>query len=183
MKLSMNFLHELPGPTSDCATDSTLPSVSNRVASPTPGRRGVLALGVGLAGAVFVRPAAAQADGLTAAVAAHAGGATVRQGRVKLDVAKLVDNGNVVPVSVTVESPMTAADHVTSIAILNEKNPQRDIAKFVFGPRSGKASVSTRIRLSTSQKLVAVARLSDGSYWSDTADVIVVLAACIDGEA
>ena len=158
-----------------------LPSKTPVLSSPI--RRDLLAVGVGLAGAMVLPPAAAQSDELTAAVAAFAGGATVRPGRVKLEVARLVDNGNVVPVSVSVESPMTAADHVTSIAIFNEKNPQRDIAKFAFGPRSGKASVSTRIRLATTQKLVAVARLSDGSFWSDSADVIVVLAACIDGEA
>ncbi len=150
---------------------------------PCPVRRDLLAMGVGLASAALVRPAAAQSDELAAAVAAFAGGASVRPGRVKLEIAKLVDNGNVVPLSVSVDSPMTAADHVTAIAIFNEKNPHRDIAKFSFGPRSGKASVSTRIRLATTQKLVAVARLSDGSFWSDSADVIVVLAACIDGEA
>ena len=180
MQLPMNSPPELlknPSPNSPGT------SLKNRPALPFPGRRCVLALGFGLASASFVRPVAAQSDELTAAISAHAGGADVRPGRVKLEVAKLVDNGNVVPVSVSVESPMTAADHVTSIAIFNEKNPQRDIAKFAFGPRSGKASVSTRIRLATTQKLVAVARLSDGSFWSDSADVIVVLAACIDGEA
>jgi sulfur-oxidizing protein SoxY len=88
-----------------------------------------------------------------------------------------------VPVSVSVDSPMTAAEHVTAIAIFNEKNPQRDVARFKLGPRSGKASVSTRIRLATSQQLVAVAALSDGTFWSDTADVIVVLAACIEGDS
>lgn len=148
----------------------------------SPQRRDVLALGIGLAGAGIARPASAQADGLAAAVAAFAGNATVRPGRVKLEVAKLVDNGNVVPLSVSVESPMTIAEHVTAIAVFNEKNPQRDVAKFTLGPRSGKASVSTRIRLATSQKLIAVAALSDGSYWSDSADVIVVLAACIEGD-
>jgi sulfur-oxidizing protein SoxY len=147
-----------------------------------PQRRGVLALGAALAGCVIARPASAQTDELAAAVAAFAGGAMVRSGRVKLEVAKLVDNGNVVPVSVSVDSPMTAGEHVTAIAIFNEKNPQRDVAQFKLGPRSGKASVSTRIRLATSQKLVAVAALSDGSFWSDTADVIVVLAACIEGD-
>ena len=145
-------------------------------------RRELMALGAALLGTVTVRPATAQSDELAAAVNAFAGGATVRPGRVKLEVAKLVDNGNVVPLSVTVDSPMTAADHVTSIAVYNEKNPQREVARFVLGPRSGKASVSTRVRLATSQKLVAVAKLSDGSYWSDTVDVIVVLAACIEGE-
>ena len=64
--------------------------------------------------------------------------------------------------------------------MFNEKNPQRDVAKFTLGPRYGKPSVSTRIRLATTQKLVAVAQLSDGSYWSHTADVIVTLAACIE---
>ena len=147
-----------------------------------PQRRDVLALGAGLAGAALAGPAAAQADDLAAAVAAFTKGAAVQSGRVHLEVAKLVDNGNVVPVSVSVDSPMTAADHVTAIAIFNEKNPQRDVARFQLGPRAGKASVSTRIRLATSQKLVAVAALSDGSYWSESADVIVVLAACIEGD-
>lgn len=148
-----------------------------------PQRRDVLAIGVALASVVLVRPAAAQSEELAAAVAAFAGGAPVRPGRVTLEIAKLVDNGNVVPVSVTVDSPMTASEHVTAIAIFNEKNPQRDVAKFKLGPRAGKASVSTRIRLATSQQLVAVAALSDGSFWSDSADVIVVLAACIEGDS
>jgi sulfur-oxidizing protein SoxY len=149
---------------------------------PSPQRRELLAFGVAVVGSAVGLPAFAQSDELTAAIAAYAGGATVRPGREKLDIAKLVDNGNVVPVSVNVESPMTAADHVAGIAIFNEKNPQRDVAKFTLGPRAGKASVSTRIRLATTQKLVAVARMNDGSVWSDTVDVIVVLAACIEGE-
>jgi sulfur-oxidizing protein SoxY len=119
---------------------------------------------------------------LAAAVAAYTQGAPVRAGKVKLDVAELVDNGNVVPITVTVESPMTAADHVKAIAVFNEKNPQRDVARFTLGPRAGKASVTTRIRLATSQQLVAVAQMSDGSYWSHTVNVIVTLAACIEGD-
>jgi sulfur-oxidizing protein SoxY len=78
---------------------------------------------------------------------------------------------------------MTATDHVTAIALFNERNPQRDVATFTLGPRAGKAVVATRIRLATSQKLVAVARLSDGTFWSQTVDVVVTLAACIEGEA
>lgn len=85
-----------------------------------------------------------------------------------------------VPITVTVDSPMTAASHVKSIAVFNEKNPQRDVASFTLGPRYRKPSVSTRIRLATTQKLVAVAQLNDGSYWSHTVDVIVTLAACIE---
>ncbi|RYF39116.1 MAG: SoxY-related AACIE arm protein [Comamonadaceae bacterium] len=139
---------------------------------------------IGLAaGAALARPALAQeADVLAAAVAAYAHGAPVKPGKVKLQMDQLVDNGNVVPFSVSVDSPMTASDHVTAIAIFNERNPQREVAKFTLGPRSGKALVSTRIRLATSQKLTAVARLSDGSYWSDTVSVVVALAACIEGD-
>lgn len=146
-----------------------------------PTRRRLLAA-AGLAAALPALPAAAAPDDLAAGVAAFTGGVKPGSGKVVLDVAKLVDNANTVPLTVTVDSPMTAADHVTAIAVFNERNPQRDVAKFTLGPRAGKASVSTRIRLATSQKLVAVARLSDGSFWSGSADVVVTLAACIEGE-
>lgn len=139
---------------------------------------GAAALGVG----VRMGPAAAASDELAAAVASYTGGAPVLRGKVRLDIAELVDNGNVVPLTVTVDSPMTAGEHVRAIAIFNEKNPQRDVAKFTLGPRAGKAIVSTRIRLATSQQLVAVAHLSDGSFWSHTVNVIVTLAACIEGD-
>lgn len=152
---------------------------------PLPSRRQVLA-GAG-AGALLLavsRPASAQTAGeLAAAVAQFAQGQPVRAGRVRIDIATLVDNGNTVPITVEAESPMTAADHVAELAIFNEKNPQRDVARFTLGPRAGKARVATRIRLATSQKLVAVARMNDGSVWSDTVDVVVVLAACIEGES
>lgn len=146
-------------------------------------RRLLLQAGGALAAQVVVRPAVAQPQGqLAEAIAQFAGGQAVRPGRVKLDIAPLVDNGNVVPMRVTVDSPMSAADHVTELAVFNEKNPQRDVARFTLGPRAGRADVSTRIRLSTSQQLVALARMNDGSIWSGSADVVVVLAACIEGE-
>ena len=149
------------------------------IAEPT--RRHVLIAGVAL-WAVAVRPAtAAPADDLQAAVRAFTNGAPVRDGKVHLDIAPLVENGNAVPLSVSVDSPMTAADHVKAIAVFNERNPQRDVAVFHLGTRSGRAAVSTRIRLATSQKLIAVARLSDGSHWSTTVDVVVTLAGCIEG--
>lgn len=134
------------------------------------------------AAAALPGPALAQDDELAQAIAKWTGGVAPRKGRVALDVAKLVDNGNSVPVTVTVDSPMTPTDHVVSIAILNEKNPQREVAMFQLGPRAGKAQVATRIRLATSQNLAAVARMSDGSFWLQTVDVVVVLAACIEGE-
>ena len=117
---------------------------------------------------------------LALAIKQYVGDAVLQVGKVKLDVAELVENGNTVPLSVSVDSPMTATDHVNSIAVFNERNPQRDVARFTLGPRSGRAVVATRIRLAASQKLVAIAQLSDGSYWSHTADVIVTLAACVE---
>ena len=117
---------------------------------------------------------------MRAAVTAFTRGTPVREGRVTMDIAELVENGNAVPVSVAVQSPMTVADHVVVIGIFNERNPQPDVAVFQLSPRSGRAQVSTRIRLATSQKLVAVARMADGSCWSKTVDVIVTIAACIE---
>ena len=146
-------------------------------------RRSLLVTVAGVGAWALLRPAAAATGDLATAVSAYTGGAPIRAGKVKLDIAELVDNGNVVPITVTVDSPMTASDHVKTIAVFNEKNPQRDVAKFTLGPRYGKANISTRMRLATTQKLVAVAQLSDGSFWSHTVDVIVTLAACIEGDA
>jgi sulfur-oxidizing protein SoxY len=91
-----------------------------------------------------------------------------------------VENGNAVPVTVEVDSPMTADDHVRRIALYNEKNPQADVVVFHLGPRSGRARVSTRIRLAASQTVVALAETSDGAFWSSKASVVVTLAACIE---
>ncbi len=145
-------------------------------------RRRVLQGALGLGTLVVSRVAiGALSPTLEAMVRSFANGASVKPGRVKFGIAALIENGNAAPVTITVESPMTAADHVRRIAIFNEKNPERDVAVFTLGPRAGKASISTRIRLATSQHLVAVAEMSDGSYWQDGADVIVTLAACLEG--
>ena len=147
-------------------------------------RRRIVQAGAGLGVFGWARVVTAAEGGhdvaLALAIKQYVGDAPVRVGKVKLDVAELVENGNTVPLSVAVESPMTATEHVKRIAIFNERNPQRDVARFTLGPRSGRALVATRIRLATSQKLVAIAQLSDGSYWSHTADVIVTLAACVE---
>lgn len=142
-------------------------------------RRQLIFAGVALCG-VAPRPAVAAATELEATVRDFTGGAAPRDGRVRLDVAPLVENGNTVPLTVSADSPMTAADHVSAIAVFNTRNPQRDVAIFHFTPRSGRATVSTRIRLATSQTLVAVARMSDGSYWTAQSAVIVTLAGCIE---
>ena len=143
-------------------------------------RRDLLGAAIGLAGVVQMRPANATAEELAAAIAAFAGGAPVRNGRVEIDIAPLVENGNTVPITVRVQSAMSETDHVKAIAIFNESNPQRDVANFYLGPRAGRATVSTRIRLATSQNLVAVAKMNDGSCWSQTVDVLVTLAACVE---
>ena len=95
-------------------------------------------------------------------------------------IAALVENGNAVPISVQIDSPMTEADHVREIVVFNALNPQRDVARFTLTPASGVARVQTRIRLAGSQQLVALARLSDGSQWSHHVDVVVSLAACVE---
>jgi sulfur-oxidizing protein SoxY len=125
-------------------------------------------------------PASATPAALQAAIDAFAGGAPVRTGRVTLDIAPLVDNGNTVPVAVRVDSIMSAEDHVRRIAIFNELNPNTEVALFHLGPRSGRANVSTRMRLATSQRVVALALMNDGSCWQHSVDVIVTLAACIE---
>jgi sulfur-oxidizing protein SoxY len=109
-----------------------------------------------------------------------AGGARITAGKVTLDLPPLSENGNTVPLTVTVDSPMTAADHVKALHVFTEKNPQPDVASFRFGPRAGRARVSTRIRLADTQTVTAVAELSDGSFWSGTANVVVTLAACLE---
>ena len=149
---------------------------------PDPDRRRLLHAAGALFACIAVRPAAAQAPDLTAAIAAYTGGREVRAGRVSLDIARLIDNGNAVPMTVTVDSPMTPDNFVRSIAVFNQRNPERDVVRFELSAQSGRAVVSTRIRLATSQQIVAIATMNDGSMWSGAIDVVVTLAACIEGE-
>jgi sulfur-oxidizing protein SoxY len=115
------------------------------------------------------------------AINAFTGTAAPRNGRVAIDMAALVENGHVVPVTVQVDSPMTAADHVRRIALFTERNPLPEVAVFTLGPHNAKARVDTRMRLATSQRITAVAEMADGSYWQHSVDVVVTLAACIEG--
>jgi sulfur-oxidizing protein SoxY len=144
-------------------------------------RRHFLAVAGGVALApLLLRSARATPDTMGAAIREVVGEAPVREGKIALELPPLVENGNAVPMTVTVESPMTAAEYVKRIHVFNEKNPQPVIATFHLGPRAGKAKVSTRVRLADSQKVVAIAELSDGSFWSASADMIVTLAACLE---
>ena len=132
--------------------------------------------------AVTVLPIAAQAtpETMAAAIKQVTGDAVVRQGRVTLDIPPLVENGNTVPLTVSVESPMTEADHVRAIHVFNEKNPQPHVFNASLSPRNGKAVVGTRIKLADAQKVVAIAETSKGEFYSASADVIVTIAACIE---
>jgi len=143
-------------------------------------REFLYAAGVSLAALVTVRPAGATPDEMKNAIRAVVGAAPVTRGRVKLELPPLSENGNAVPLTVSVESPMTAAEHVRAIHVFTEKNPQPDVVTFRFGPRAGLARVSTRIRLADTQTVTAIGELSDGSFWSAEAAVVVTLAACLE---
>jgi sulfur-oxidizing protein SoxY len=108
------------------------------------------------------------------------GAAPVNKGKVKLDLPPLVENGNAVALAVRVESPMTQAEYVKAIHVFSEKNPQPYVATFHLGPRAGRASVATRMRLADTQSVVAICEMSDGTFWSDSVNVVVTLAACTE---
>jgi sulfur-oxidizing protein SoxY len=146
-------------------------------------REALIVGGLAVAGAASLapRPAAANTPGQMEIAIRHViGEAEIRKGKVTLDLPPLVENGNTVPMTVTVDSPMTKDDHVKAIHVFNEKNPQANVVSMQLGARAGKAVVSTRIRLAGTQKLTAIAEMSDGTYWSDTQEVIVTLAACLE---
>ena len=129
---------------------------------------------------ISVRPVEATPEMMATAIRTVTGGAPVQTGKVKLDIPPLVENGNTVPMTVSVTSPMTPSDYVKSIHVFNEKNPQPNLGNFYLRPSADRAQVSTRVRLADSQKIVAIAKLSDGSFWSVAADVVVTLAACTE---
>ena len=107
-------------------------------------------------------------------------GARVREGRVTVEIPRLADNGHAVPLKVTVQSPMNAREFVKTIHIVSERNPRPLVAAFHFNQHSGRAEVVTRVRLNGTQRLYAIAGLSDGSYWSGSAEVEVTETACLD---
>jgi sulfur-oxidizing protein SoxY len=139
-----------------------------------------LAAGASLLSVAWHATAEATPDSMRAAIEKVVGEAPVKPGRVTLDLPPLVENGNAVPMTVAVESPMTPADHVKAIHVFNEKNPQPHVISVALGPRAGRARLATRIKLADAQRVVAVAEMSDGSFWSAGADVIVTIAACVE---
>src|SRR3989442_8513780 len=141
---------------------------------------GGVAAGLGLGAVIVVEPARATPAEMQDAIRKVVGGARVTPGKVKLVLPPLIDNGNAVPLTVSVGSPMTETEHVRAVHVFTEKNPQPNVATFHLGPRAGRAKVATRVRLADSQNVVAICELSDGSFWSDSAGIIVTLAACLE---
>jgi sulfur-oxidizing protein SoxY len=141
---------------------------------------GGAAAGLGLAAVIRVEPAHATPAEMQEAMRTIVGSARVQRGKVKLELPPLIENGNAVPVTVSVDSPMTEAEHVRAVHVFTEKNPQPYVASFHLGPRAGRARVSTRMRLADTQTVTAVCELSDGSFWSDSANIVVTLAACLE---
>jgi sulfur-oxidizing protein SoxY len=140
----------------------------------------VMVMAVPEARAQFVAEGEARAAAMRAAIKAIVGENSLQQGRIKIELPPLVENGNAVPLGITVESPMTDADHVKAIHVFTEKNPQPNVAAFQLGPRAGTANIQTRMRLADTQLVVAVAEMSDGSFWRDEVEVVVTLAACLE---
>lgn len=143
-------------------------------------RRQVLA-GVGGAIAITATPltAVAAQEDLDRARRKLFGDRPIQEGRVTVKLPPIAENGFSVPLNVTVDSPMLPEDYVKRIAILSPRNPLANVAEFHFTPQSGKAIVGTRIRMSGTQAIQAVAEMSDGSLWSGSMETVVTLAACV----
>jgi sulfur-oxidizing protein SoxY len=135
----------------------------------------------GLALVLAPAPASATPASMRTAIRKVVGEAQPQRGRIKIDLPPLIENGNAVPLTLSVDSPMTAEDYVKAIHVFTEKNPQPNVISIGLGPRAGRAVVSTRMRLADSQKVIAIAQMSDGSFWTEEVEVVVTLAACLEG--
>ena len=149
-------------------------------------RRQFLAAAGGLAAAVALPSTAAaqlirtKPNNMPEVIGRLVGAAQITKGKVKRGLPPLVENGNLVPLSVSVESPMTETDYVKAIHVFTDKNPLPEVISFYLGPRAGRANVGTHARLADTETVVAIAQMSDGSFWSDSVDVIVTTAACLE---
>lgn len=145
-------------------------------------RRSILtASGILVASAAFPPLAAATPDDADRAIRDLFGDRPIFDGKVSVSLPPIAENGNSVAVSVSVESPMTEEDHVRQIVILSPRNPIATNARFQLGPHSGRADISTRVRMAGTQTLRVIAEMNDGTLWSGSASTYVTLAACIIG--
>ena len=142
-------------------------------------RRRILQVGAGTAAAVLLAPRAlATPEDAASVIAEFAGGKPVREGGIAVDLPDAVEDGSTVPISVVVDSPMTADNHVTDILVVSEGNPFPRLVAFRFTPMSGRAEASTRIRLAQAQNVIVVARTSDGRVLRAQKRIDVTIGAC-----
>src|SRR5215813_12282667 len=144
-------------------------------------RREVLALGAGSASLALIgeaRPAAATPQEAAETIAKFTGGKTAEKGKISIDLPEIAENGNTVPLTISVESPMTADDHVTDIIVVAEGNPRPGLATFHLTPLSGRAEAATRIRLAATQNIVVVAKTSKGQFFTEQKPVKVTIGGC-----
>jgi sulfur-oxidizing protein SoxY len=144
-------------------------------------RRAALLLGASGAALTIVgwnSAALAEAKDAAEDIAKFTGGKTAQKGKISIELPEIAENGNTVPLSVAVESPMSADDYVSEILVVAEGNPRPGVATFHFSPLSGKAEASTRIRLATTQNIVAVAKTSKGEFYTAQKLVKVTIGGC-----
>jgi sulfur-oxidizing protein SoxY len=141
-------------------------------------RRRALAIGAGLlTAATLPAPVLAKNDE-EELIRKFTGGKQPVKGKVKLDLPAIAENGNTVPMTVSVESPMTAESYVTDVMVVADRNPRAGVVTFHFTPASGVAEANTRIRLAETQNVTAIARMSDGSFYTATQEVKVTIGGC-----
>jgi len=144
-------------------------------------RRQALVLGSGAAvfmtvgdvSPLFATPAEADAE-----IAKFTGGKVAEKGKISIDLPEIAENGNTVPLQVTVESPMTDKDYISDILVVADGNPRPGIATFHLTPLSGKATAATRIRLQTTEYIIVVAKTNDGKFFTDRKQVKVTIGGC-----
>ena len=144
-------------------------------------RRAALALGAGSAALTFVGwngQALAAAKEAAADIAKFTGGKTAEAAKVSIELPEIAENGNTVPLSFTVDAPMTADNYVSEVLVVAEGNPNPGVATFHFSPLSGKAEASTRIRLATTQNIIVVAKTSGGQFYTGQKLVKVTIGGC-----
>jgi len=142
-------------------------------------RRQVLAAGAGVlaVAALGVAPARAANDSAEM-IAKFTGGKAPVEGKVKLDLPEIAENGNTVPMTVSVESPMTEQSYVSEVLVIGDGNPRAGMATFHFSPLSGVAEANTRVRLAATQNITAIAKMNDGSFYTVSKQVKVTIGGC-----
>ena len=142
-------------------------------------RRRTLALGAGaVSAAMFGATPAMSKNDAAELIKSFTGGKTPVQGKIKLDLPEIAENGNTVPMTVMVESPMTEQSHVTDVLIVADENPRAAVATFHFTPASGVAEANIRIRLAATQDVTAIAKMNDGSVYMASKPVKVTIGGC-----